>query len=58
MAGIYKIGAPWGTPYDEAIAAGIAKVRETDKDEIREQGVLWTPEHEAAGEYLVKIVTV
>lgn len=57
MAGIYKIGTAWGTPHEEGIAAAIEIVRETDQDDIREQGVFWTPEHEEAGEYLVKIVT-
>lgn len=57
MAGIYKIGTPWGTPWADGIAAAIEIVRQTDHDPVQEQGICWTPAHEEAGEYLVKIVT-
>lgn len=57
MAGIYKYGVPWGTDYDTAIAEKVAVVEAQDPDPVYEKGVFWTTDHEAAGEYLVKIVT-
>ncbi len=57
MAGIYNIGTPWDTPWLEGIAAAIEVVRQTDQDPIQEKGVFWSDAHEAAGEYIAKIVT-
>lgn len=57
MAGIYKFGTPWETPYDQAIEDCVIRVQETDPDPVCERGVFWTPTHEANGEYMVKIVT-
>ncbi|MGW5259703.1 hypothetical protein ACWEQG_01930 [Microbispora sp. NPDC004025] len=57
MAGIYKIGFPADTPRDEAEAAAREQVRQLDQDDVLEIGIVQTDEHQAAGEYLVRIVT-
>lgn len=59
MAGIYKFGYSWGTPYDEAIGDAVATVEANDKDEdpIFERGLFWTEAHKLNNEFVVRIET-
>lgn len=56
MAGVHKHGFPLGTPEDEAIAVAIAAAQKQHTGDVASTEIVRTPEHEAASEYLVKVV--
>lgn len=59
MAGVYKIGHAQATPHEQAIEATVSRIRALgDQDPILEgPSIVQTAAHEAAGEYLVEVVT-